>query len=185
MSPAQTPQHNGFAERANQTILEKASCLLNGSNLPSTYWAKDLNTATLLSNLNPTLSRVNWSPYSLWKGSPPQIKKLRVFGYRAIIAIPKQHCKSKFSPSGAEGVLLGYTNENTSYWVLQLSDRKVIISQRVIFDELTSPSLKNCSSSFDSILLIPEHQEAVMEVVEEVHLVNMGQIDEVPPIEPI
>ncbi|MBW0535199.1 hypothetical protein O181_074914, partial [Austropuccinia psidii MF-1] len=185
MSPAETPQHNGFAERANCTILEKARCLLNGSNLPSTYWAEAVNTATLLSNLTPTPSRVNRSPYSLWKGSPPRIKKLRVFGCRAIIAIPKQHRKSKFSPSGAEGILLGYTNENTAYRILRLCDRKVIISRHVIFDESTFPSLKNRSSSFDSALLIPEYQEAVTEVVDETRSVNMGQVDEILPIEPI
>ncbi|MBW0492435.1 hypothetical protein O181_032150 [Austropuccinia psidii MF-1] len=88
-------------------------------------------------------------------------------------------------PSGAEGVLLGYTNESTAYWVLWLSDQKVIISRHVIFDESTFTSLKNCSSSFNSILLIAEHQEAVTEVVDEVHSVNVGQVDEVLPIESI
>ncbi|MBW0523232.1 hypothetical protein O181_062947 [Austropuccinia psidii MF-1] len=39
-SPAYTPEHNGFAERANQTILEKTYCMLNASNLPKNYWAK-------------------------------------------------------------------------------------------------------------------------------------------------
>ncbi|MBW0581680.1 hypothetical protein O181_121395 [Austropuccinia psidii MF-1] len=29
-SPLYTPQHNGFAERANRTILDKSKCLLNG-----------------------------------------------------------------------------------------------------------------------------------------------------------
>ncbi|MBW0484251.1 hypothetical protein O181_023966 [Austropuccinia psidii MF-1] len=37
LSPAKTPQHNGFLERANWTIIEKARCLLNGSNLPKKY----------------------------------------------------------------------------------------------------------------------------------------------------
>ncbi|MBW0541179.1 hypothetical protein O181_080894 [Austropuccinia psidii MF-1] len=114
----QFEQHNGFAERANQTILEKACCLLNGSNLTNSYSAEAVNTTTLLSNLVPTPSRLNCSPYNLWRGSPPQIKKLRVFGCRAIIAVPKKHREWKLNPSGAEGVLLGYTNDNTTYWVL-------------------------------------------------------------------
>ncbi|MBW0592328.1 hypothetical protein O181_132043, partial [Austropuccinia psidii MF-1] len=73
-SPAETPQHNGFSERANQTILEKTCCLLNGSNLSNSYWAEAVNTATLLRNLVPTPSRLNRSPYNIWEGSPPQIK---------------------------------------------------------------------------------------------------------------
>ncbi|MBW0534219.1 hypothetical protein O181_073934 [Austropuccinia psidii MF-1] len=56
MSPAETPQHNGFSERANQTILEKARCILSHSSLPNSYWAKAVNTATLLSNITPTPS---------------------------------------------------------------------------------------------------------------------------------
>ncbi|MBW0492091.1 hypothetical protein O181_031806 [Austropuccinia psidii MF-1] len=56
MSPAKTPQRNGFAERANQTILEKAKCILSHSSLPNSYWAKAVNTAMLLSNITPTPS---------------------------------------------------------------------------------------------------------------------------------
>ncbi|MBW0545603.1 hypothetical protein O181_085318, partial [Austropuccinia psidii MF-1] len=70
-SPAHTPQHNGFAKRENRTILEKARCILNGSNLPNSYWAEAINTSTILSNIIPTPSRRNLSPYSLWKRTPP------------------------------------------------------------------------------------------------------------------
>ncbi|MBW0583466.1 hypothetical protein O181_123181 [Austropuccinia psidii MF-1] len=65
-SPTATPQHNCFAERATQTILNKAKCLLIGSNLPKQYWAEAVNTATFLSNLMPTPSQDNLSPFSLW-----------------------------------------------------------------------------------------------------------------------
>ncbi|MBW0533980.1 hypothetical protein O181_073695 [Austropuccinia psidii MF-1] len=36
-SPPEMPQHNAFAERANQTILQKARCLLGGSNIPANF----------------------------------------------------------------------------------------------------------------------------------------------------
>ncbi|MBW0525407.1 hypothetical protein O181_065122 [Austropuccinia psidii MF-1] len=75
-SPAYTPEHNGFAERANRTILEKTRCMLNASNLPTNYWAKAVSTATLLSNYTPTPSRHNHSPYTLWTKLAPRIKKL-------------------------------------------------------------------------------------------------------------
>ncbi|MBW0542066.1 hypothetical protein O181_081781 [Austropuccinia psidii MF-1] len=41
------------------------------SNLRNPYWAEAVNTATLLSNLVPTPSRLNQSPYSLWTNQPP------------------------------------------------------------------------------------------------------------------
>ncbi|MBW0463189.1 hypothetical protein O181_002904 [Austropuccinia psidii MF-1] len=59
IAPAYTPDHNGFAERANCTILDKARCLLLTSKLLSCYWAKAINTATHLSNLIPKASRNN------------------------------------------------------------------------------------------------------------------------------
>ncbi|MBW0481110.1 hypothetical protein O181_020825 [Austropuccinia psidii MF-1] len=75
-SHAKTPQHNGFAERSNQFILEKARCLLNSSNLPNCYWAEAINTSNFLCKIVPTLSRHNLSPYVLCRGLPPRIKWL-------------------------------------------------------------------------------------------------------------
>ncbi|MBW0487209.1 hypothetical protein O181_026924 [Austropuccinia psidii MF-1] len=40
LSPAETPQQKGYAERANKTILEKTKCLLRSANLPYKYWAE-------------------------------------------------------------------------------------------------------------------------------------------------
>ncbi|MBW0501281.1 hypothetical protein O181_040996 [Austropuccinia psidii MF-1] len=53
-APTETPEHNGYTERANHTILEKAQCLLNSSNLLQSYWAEAINTPTFISNLLPT-----------------------------------------------------------------------------------------------------------------------------------
>ncbi|MBW0535815.1 hypothetical protein O181_075530 [Austropuccinia psidii MF-1] len=101
-SPAYTPEHNGFAKRANQTILEKTWCMLNASNLPKNYWAKAVSTATLLSNYTPTPSGHNHSPYALWTKLAPRIKKLRIFGCQSFLMTPKEHREWKLSPSGAE-----------------------------------------------------------------------------------
>ncbi|MBW0502486.1 hypothetical protein O181_042201 [Austropuccinia psidii MF-1] len=43
-APTSTPEHNGFAECANRTILDKARCLLLTSNLTRLYWAEAMNT---------------------------------------------------------------------------------------------------------------------------------------------
>ncbi|MBW0471115.1 hypothetical protein O181_010830 [Austropuccinia psidii MF-1] len=44
LSPAETPQHNGFAKGSNLTILDKSRCLLGGSGLRNSYWAEAINT---------------------------------------------------------------------------------------------------------------------------------------------
>ncbi|MBW0520549.1 hypothetical protein O181_060264 [Austropuccinia psidii MF-1] len=78
-SPAEMPQHNGFAEQANQTILEK--------------------------------TRHDLSPYALWKGVPPRIKRLCIFRCREIISISKSHHGWKLGPTGSEGLLLRTDSE--------------------------------------------------------------------------
>ncbi|MBW0541403.1 hypothetical protein O181_081118, partial [Austropuccinia psidii MF-1] len=153
LSPAETPQHNGFSERANRTIIEKARCLLNRSNLPKKYWAEAVKTAAFLSNLIPTPSRNNISPYASWKGLPPRIKRLRVFGCRAVISIPRSQRSWKFGPVGAEGVLLGYENKNSAYRILRLSDLKVVISKHVKFEEDVFPQILGAGSTKEAWLV--------------------------------
>ncbi|GJU42777.1 ribonuclease H-like domain-containing protein [Tanacetum coccineum] len=44
-SIARTPQQNGVAERRNRTLIEAARTMLVDSKLPTTFWAKAVNTA--------------------------------------------------------------------------------------------------------------------------------------------
>ncbi|GJR24249.1 putative ribonuclease H-like domain-containing protein [Tanacetum coccineum] len=44
-SVARTPQQNGVAERRNRTLIEAARTMLADSKLPTTFWAKAVNTA--------------------------------------------------------------------------------------------------------------------------------------------
>ncbi|MBW0470934.1 hypothetical protein O181_010649 [Austropuccinia psidii MF-1] len=143
-SPPETPQHNGYAERANRTILDKTRCLINSSGLPNYYWAEALNTAVFLSNLIPTPSRLNLSPYGLWTVNSPRTKKLCVFGCHAVVSLPRIHRDWKLGPVGQTGVLLGYENDNSSYWVLQLRNRKILISKHVKFEESDFPFVQPC-----------------------------------------
>ncbi|MBW0580755.1 hypothetical protein O181_120470 [Austropuccinia psidii MF-1] len=46
--PAETPQHNRFSERANQSIFVKSRCILNYYKLPKVYWAEAIRAATVL-----------------------------------------------------------------------------------------------------------------------------------------
>ncbi|MBW0563824.1 hypothetical protein O181_103539, partial [Austropuccinia psidii MF-1] len=141
LSPPETPQHNGFAERSNQTILEKAKCLLGSCNLPAEYWADAINTAIFLSNLTPTRSRKNKLPHYLWTGQEPRLRQLRTFGCLSFMAIPRHHCKWKLAPAGEKGILLGYENDNTSYRILRLNDKKVAITKHATFDESSFPNV--------------------------------------------
>ncbi|MBW0538052.1 hypothetical protein O181_077767 [Austropuccinia psidii MF-1] len=150
-------------KRANQTILEKAKCLMIGSSLPKQYWAEAINTAIFLSNHIPTLSRDNLSPFSLWSNKSSRIKRLETFGCKAVIIIPKHLRSWKFSPSGEDGILLGYQNENSAYQILRIRDRTIVITRHALFAENHFPSIDSNSDSHSNrwIDLCEEKDECI------------------------
>ncbi|MBW0568593.1 hypothetical protein O181_108308 [Austropuccinia psidii MF-1] len=206
LSPAKNPQHNGFLERANLTIIEKARCLLNGSNLPKKYCAEAIKTAAFLSNLIPTPSRNNLSPYAAWKGLPPRIPRLGAFGCRAVISIPRSQRSWKLGHVGAEGVLLAYENENSAYQIICMSNPKIVISKHVKFEENVFPHIQgtistkeawlvpfsdpqedtSCHSSEGSSRMVDKIQEppVVTEAIAGSDLVNPSRIEVIGPRHP-
>ncbi|MBW0532570.1 hypothetical protein O181_072285 [Austropuccinia psidii MF-1] len=184
-SPAHTPEHNGFAERANQKILKKARCMLNASKLQNSYWAKEVSTGTLLSNYTPTMSIHNHSPYMLWTKLSLRVKKLQVFGCQFFVMTPKENQEWKLCASGAKGILLGYEN-NSSYQILQLSDKKLVVSRHIQFNESIFPELKQQDGDLSPLNVTWDEIEG-QEVVDEFHaplecsleLDNQEPVDEV------
>ncbi|GJU03211.1 putative ribonuclease H-like domain-containing protein [Tanacetum coccineum] len=49
-SVARTPQQNGVAEKRNKTLIKAARTMLADSKLPTTFWAKAVNTACYVQN---------------------------------------------------------------------------------------------------------------------------------------
>ncbi|MBW0506011.1 hypothetical protein O181_045726 [Austropuccinia psidii MF-1] len=150
-SLAYIPNHSSFAKRENMTILEKASCLLNGSKLPNIYCAEAVSTSTHLFNLIPTPSRQNSSPYTFWTKIPPHIQNLWVFGCVAILIAHKNLRNWKLNQTGKEGILLGYKNKMSAYWVLWICNQKITISRHVIFNESIFPSVQGVRKDNDQL----------------------------------
>ena len=49
-STHRTPQQNGVVERKNRTLIEAARTMLQDANLPTSFWAKAINTACYIQN---------------------------------------------------------------------------------------------------------------------------------------
>ena len=75
-----TPEQNGVAERMNRTLEECVRSMLSESNLPKSFWAESISTATYLRNRCPTNALVGMTPYEAWTGDKPNVEHLRVFG---------------------------------------------------------------------------------------------------------
>jgi transposase InsO family protein len=74
------PQHNGMAERMNQTLLNKVQALLTDTGLPESYWYNALSYAAYLHNISPTRTLNNTTPDKAWSRNKLNISQLCVFG---------------------------------------------------------------------------------------------------------
>ncbi|KAJ4703754.1 Retrovirus-related Pol polyprotein from transposon TNT 1-94 [Melia azedarach] len=101
-----TPQQNGVAERMNQTLLERARCMLSNAELTRRFWAEAVSTACYLINRGPHTGINLKTPFEVWSGYGDGVK-----GYRI------------WSPS----------------------EKRVILSRNVVFDEnsMFNPTVKS------------------------------------------
>jgi hypothetical protein len=102
-----------------------------------------VNTATFVSNLLSTPSRSNFSPYELWTKSSAPIHRIRTFGCKAFICVPKSHQSWKLGNTAEVGILVGFENEATVFRILRLSDKKLIRTRHAFFDESSFPKFSD------------------------------------------
>ncbi|MBW0528439.1 hypothetical protein O181_068154 [Austropuccinia psidii MF-1] len=66
-----------------------------------------------------------------------------------VVSISRHHQYWKLGSVGAEGIMLGYENDDSSYRILCLSNKRILISRNAKLDENLFPSLKKNSKSHD------------------------------------
>ncbi|GJX80527.1 retrovirus-related pol polyprotein from transposon TNT 1-94 [Tanacetum coccineum] len=101
-SVARTPQQNGVTERRNRTVIEAARTMLADSKLPTTFWAKAVNTACYVQNRVLVVKPHNKTPYERFHGRTPTLSFIRPFGCPIIILNTIDHL-SKFDDKADEG----------------------------------------------------------------------------------
>ncbi|MBW0519781.1 hypothetical protein O181_059496 [Austropuccinia psidii MF-1] len=80
--------------------------------------------------------------------------------------------------------MLGYKNNNSSYRIPCLSDKRILISRHVKFDETVFTSLKDSPQSQEQLTIAWESNPSRTEVVDEIHPVRAELVDEPQPEEP-
>ena len=65
-----THQQNGTAERKHRHLLDITRSLLISASVPKSCWAEAILTVALLTNITPSSSITNVTPYSLLHGTP-------------------------------------------------------------------------------------------------------------------
>ncbi|GJW25344.1 retrovirus-related pol polyprotein from transposon TNT 1-94 [Tanacetum coccineum] len=105
----------------------------------SSYKAYNRDTSTYILNRILIRAILGKTPYELLRGRKPTLDYFRVFGSKCFILNTKDYLV-KFDPNSYEGVVLGYSQNNKAYIILNKHTRKVKESLNVTFDETPPPS---------------------------------------------
>ena len=120
--------------------------MLAHSSVPQSFWHHALHMATYLLNILPCKTLQNTSPTQLLYHRDPTYTHLRVFGCLCYPLLPSSTIH-KLQPRSTPCVFLGYPSNHRGYKCFDLSNRKLIISRHVIFDETQFPFTKIHSPS--------------------------------------
>ena len=134
-----TPQHNGFVERMNKTLIEKARSMLSDAGLSHDYWAEVVNTTCYVVNRSSTSTLVDKTPYEAWDCKSPSLAHLRVFGCDAFVHIPKER-RQKLDSKSNKCIFFGYKDGVKGYKLWNPTNRIAVYNGDMIFREVGSTS---------------------------------------------
>ena len=133
ISAPYTPQQNGVAKRANQTIVEMARSMLYAQNLKLDLWAEAVVNAVYTRNRCPTRAVANMTPEQGWSGRQPCVAHMHIFGCIAFANVPDA-CRTKLDAKAKKCVFLGYSEGAKAYRIMSV-EMKIIRSRDVTFCE--------------------------------------------------
>ena len=132
------PHQNGVAERANRTISEGITAMLNEAYLPATFWWDAVAAFVHTHNRSLTSANKSTTPFELWNKCKPDVSHLRVFGCTAYVHIKKDKRKQLQSHS-AKCVFIGYPANYKGWLFWNPTTKKEIISDSAVFNEQNFP----------------------------------------------
>jgi len=129
------PQQNGVAERANRTLAERITAMLDESGLSKRYWVECLAALIHVLNRCPTSSLPeDITPFEIWYKQKPDIDHLRVWGCVAYVHVQKDK-RSSLGSHMEKCIFIGYPEGFKGWKFYNPQTKKVIISERADFDE--------------------------------------------------
>ncbi|GKA70592.1 putative ribonuclease H-like domain-containing protein [Tanacetum coccineum] len=120
----------------NRTLIEAARTMLADSKLPTTFWAKAVNTACYVQNRVLVTKPHNKTPYELFLGRKPALGFMKPFGCPVTILNTIDHL-GKFDGKADEGFFIGYSINSKAFKVFNSRTRIVEENLHVQFSENT------------------------------------------------
>ena len=133
-----TPQMNGFAERLNRTLNEKADTILHFAGLDYSFWDESVATATYLYNMT-VHSTVDATPFELFFKQKPYIGHMKTFECLCYAKIPSSIQKKmpggKREPKAELSLFMGYNETHRKCKVWNLRIQRFLFKRAVVFHE--------------------------------------------------
>jgi hypothetical protein len=130
-----------------------ARTMLNEHSLPKYFWVEAVNTACYIINCVVIRSKLEKTPYELWKGRTPNIGYFKVFGCKCFILNDNDNL-DKFDAKSDEDIFLRYSMNSKTYRVYNKISLTIEESTHVVFDEIDSLKPKNIDDDDDDIIVI-------------------------------
>ncbi|KAL1363399.1 hypothetical protein AAHE18_03G146800 [Arachis hypogaea] len=89
-------------------------CMLQGKQLPKSFWAEAVNTAVFLLNRLPTKALNKQTSFEAWHGYKPKVSGLRTFSCLCYYLTPSVS-RDKLDHRGEAGIFVGYSSQSKAY----------------------------------------------------------------------
>ncbi len=129
---------NGQVERVIGILAAKVRALLMGKGVEHKYWPLALDAAAYLLNRTPHQSLNGMSPLQAGTGHKPDLSRLRVFGCKAYVQVPKVQRTGKLSNTAWTGVMMGYSTQSPEWMILDPRSGRLRNAYSATFNERKS-----------------------------------------------
>ncbi|GKD39577.1 ribonuclease H-like domain-containing protein [Tanacetum coccineum] len=129
------------AERKNRTLIEAARTMLADSKLPTTFWAKVVNSACYVENRLLVTKPHNKTPYEVFLGRKPALGFMKTFRCPVTILNTIYHL-DKFDGKADEGFFVGYSINSKSFRLF--NSRTRIVEENLHVQRLHSTTIVDC-----------------------------------------
>lgn len=151
-----SPQQNGVVERRNRTLMEMTRSIMKHMDVPNYLWGEAVRHSTYLINRVATRTLPGVTPYESFKNKKPNVQHLRVFGCVFYARNETPHLR-KLDDRTKALVHLGIELGSKAYRLYNSTNRQIIVSRDVIFDEykrwkwktIREETSEPCSITFD------------------------------------
>jgi len=138
ITPADTPQYNGVAERAIQSIFRMARAMRLEAAVSIHLAPFAVSYAVSIYNCLPHKALNGQTPEEAWTGKTPDVSKFRVFGCKVWIMNTTKHLP-KFGDRAKVGIFLGLPRNHKGYLCLYPNTKRVVVTHQPVFDEEAFP----------------------------------------------